>query len=118
MLVQLDATGDVDMKVETASGETLLSGRGKDNGRGTNWDASALTTYEYEGMTLQFCVDGCDADIVAGPYSDGVSHDVVGAASYASEYVFVDHATEALVATGVERFFARGKRDETPLGRW
>ena len=53
--------------------------------------------------------------IVAGPYSDGVSHDVVGAASYASEYVFVDHATEDLVATGVEGCFrARETRRNPP----
>ncbi|KAH8096184.1 DNA binding protein [Aureococcus anophagefferens] len=93
--IQLDATADIDLKLETSGGVVLL-----DYSTGTNW-ANSLTEYTYAGMTFDFCVDGCDEDITVGPYYDGSSYDVVGSSSYFNEYVYVDRATEDLVVSAV-----------------
>ena len=83
------------MKLATSDGVVLL-----DYGTGTNW-ADSLTEFTYAGMTFEFCVDGCDADITVGPYYDGSSYNVVGSSSYYNEYVYVDRATEDLVVSAV-----------------
>ncbi|KAH8057387.1 hypothetical protein JL721_9767 [Aureococcus anophagefferens] len=93
--IQLDATADIDLKLETSGGVVLL-----DYSTGTNW-ANSLTEYTYAGMTFDFCVDGCDEDITVGPYYDGSSYNVTGDASYYNEYVYVDRATEDLVVSAV-----------------
>ncbi|KAH8081087.1 DNA binding protein [Aureococcus anophagefferens] len=93
--IQLDATADIDLKLETSDGVVLL-----DYSTATNW-ANSLTEYTYAGMTFDFCVDGCDEDITVGPYYDGSSYDVVGSSSYFNEYVYVDRATEDLVVSAV-----------------
>ena len=94
--IQLDATGDIDLKLATSDGVVLL-----DYGTGTNW-ADSLTEFTYAGMTFEFCVDGCDADITVGPYYDGSSYNVVGDASYYDEYLYLeDAATEDLVVSVV-----------------
>ena len=93
--IQLDATADIDLKLETSDGIVLL-----DYSTGTNW-ASSLTEYTYAGMTFEFCVDGCDEDITVGPYYDGSSYNVVGSSSYYNEYVYVDRATEDLIVSAV-----------------
>ena len=80
----------------TSDGVVLL-----DYGTGTNW-ADSLTEFTYAGMTFEFCVDGCDADITVGPYYDGSSYNVVGDASYYDEYLYLeDAATEDLVVSVV-----------------
>ncbi|KAH8067373.1 hypothetical protein JL720_12410 [Aureococcus anophagefferens] len=93
--IQLDATGDIDLKLATSDGVVLL-----DYGTGTNW-ADSLTEFTYAGMTFEFCVDGCDADITVGPYYDGSSYNVVGDASYYDSTSTWRAATEDLVVSVV-----------------
>ena len=94
--IQLDATADIDLKLETSAGVVLLDFPSR-----TNW-ANEMTVYTYNGMTFDFCVDGCTYTLTAGPYYDGKTYTLTGSSSYRSEYIYVDGATtEDLVLSAV-----------------
>ena len=91
IFIQLNASADVDLKLETYDGILLL-----DYDTSMNW-GDTLTDFEYDGMTFKFCVDGCAANITIGPYADGSTYDVTGGPSYRNEFLYVENANTDLV---------------------
>ncbi|KAH8072994.1 hypothetical protein JL720_11085 [Aureococcus anophagefferens] len=96
--VELDATADIDLLLQTAAGETILE---FDGASSTHWYPNQQS-FAFNGMSFTTCVDGCTYTLTAGPYYDGKSYAITGDSSYASEYVYVDGATtEDLVLSAV-----------------
>jgi hypothetical protein len=54
-----------------------------------------VTTFNYNGMAFETCVDSCMADKTL-TYHDGTEFFLEGDPSYSSEWVYISHTTEDL----------------------
>ena len=94
VFLHVDSMADIDLRLTTASGVTLL-----DYEFTINWNEHALTAYNYSGMDMWFCIDACDESMTVGPYGDGSTYDVPSSNTYSNEWIYIETVNEDLVVS-------------------
>jgi len=88
--IKLTANVDVDIRLETEMGDPLVSYTDPNEHWGTS-------LFEYRGMKIKGCTDGCASPQQMLFHGDGKTHTFVGDADYSSEYIYVVETDQPLV---------------------
>ena len=95
VFIEVDADADFDMKVTAADGEGGSTTVLLEYSPNVHWSFTAKTAFSYNGMEFEACVDGC-TESKKLVYHDNTTFRLIGSASYSSEWLFINTATEEL----------------------